>query len=269
MLGSLKWQSFCHRRIYLIALVLSFVVGMGPERMASGQNNPPRTPSDIVREFYKAMRAHRFKDAWAMTIYKPAVEGLTADEMADLRVDFEEQAAKIPEQVEIMGEEISGNTATVFVKVPVSESTPQITSEPVTLINSGGVWIIGTEAKQAEVIKKGHRFFLDALIEEHQSDIEDLLKRLVALEAGYAQQHNGAFGDLPALIKAGLMSDEVGEPKAMGYTFRITIAKDGKSYVSSAEPVRYGHTGKLSFWMDQTGNIKSADNGGKALAAPK
>src|SRR6266516_6744260 len=100
-----------------------------------------RSPSDVVREFYKAMREHRFKDAWAMTIYKPAVEGLTADEMADLRVDFEEQAAKIPEQVEIMGEEISGNTATVFVKVTVTESTPQITSEPVTLINSGGVWI--------------------------------------------------------------------------------------------------------------------------------
>src|SRR5438034_8456172 len=188
MLGSLKWQSFCHRRIYLIALVLSFVFGMGSERMASGQNNPPRTPSDIVREFYKAMREHRFKDAWAMTIYKPAVEGLTADEMADLRVDFEEQAAKIPEQVEIMGEEISGNTATVFVKVPVSESTPQITSEPVTLINSGGVWIIGTEAKQAEVKKKGRRFFLDAVIDEHQSDIEALLKRLVAVEAVYAQE---------------------------------------------------------------------------------
>jgi hypothetical protein len=55
----------------------------------------------------------------------------------------------------------------------------------------------------------------------------------------------------------------------MGYTFRIMIAKDGKSYVATAEPARYGHTGKLSFWMDQTGNIKSADNGGKPLAAPK
>ena len=229
----------------------------------------PRSPSDVVREFYKAMREHRFKDAWAMTIYKPAVEGLTAEEMEDLRVDFEERAAKIPEQVEIMGEQISANTATVFVKVPVTESTPQITSEPVTLINSGGLWIIGAEADQTEVKKKGHRFFLDALIEEHQSDIEDLLKRLVAVEAVYAQQHNGGFGDLPALIKAGLMSDEVGDPKAMGYTFRITTARDGKSYVSTAEPVRYGHTGKLSFWMDQTGNIKSADNAGKPLASPK
>ena len=233
------------------------------------QTQTQRSPADVVREFYKAMREHRFREAWAMTIYKPAVEGLTAEEMEDLRADFEERAAKIPEQVEIMGEQISGNTATVFVKVPISESTPQITSEPVTLINSGGLWIIGSEADQTEVKKKGRRFFLDALIDEHQSDIEDLLKRLIAVEAVYAQQHNGAFGDLPALIKTGLMSDDVGDPKAIGYKFRITVAPQGKSYVSSAEPARYGHTGKLSFWMDQTGNIKSADNGGKPLAAPK
>src|SRR5437879_13236720 len=130
---------------FIFLLLISPLGGFSETSIAQTQ----RSPSDVVREFYKAMREHRFREAWAMTIYKPAVEGLTAEEMADLRVDFEEQAAKIPEQVEIMGEEISGNTATVFVKVPVSESTPQITSEPVTLINSGGVWIIGTEAKQA------------------------------------------------------------------------------------------------------------------------
>ena len=246
---------------FSLALLSAFFLASS----SSAPTQTQRSPSDVVREFYKAMREHRFREAWAITIYKPAVEGLTAEEMEDLRPVFEERATKIPEQVEIMGEQISGNTATVFVKVPITESTPQITSEPVTLINSGGVWIIGTEADQAEVKKKGRRFFLDALIDEHQSDIEDLLKRLVAVEAAYAQQHSGAFGDLPALIKAGLMSDEVGDPKAMGYTFRITIAKDSKSYVSTAEPARYGHTGKLSFWMDQTGNIKKEDHGGKPI----
>jgi len=97
-----------------------------------------RTPSDVVREFYKAMREHRFKDAWAMTIYKPAVESLTAEEMEDLRSTFEEQAAHVPEQVEITGEQIEGKAAKVFVKLPAVESTPQVTSQPVTLINSGG-----------------------------------------------------------------------------------------------------------------------------------
>src|SRR6184192_2016877 len=90
-----------------------------------------RTPSDVVREFYKAMREHRFKDAWSMTIYKPAVEGLSADEMEDLRSDFEQKAAQVPAQIEITGEQIQGNIATVFVKVPVTESTPQVTSSPI------------------------------------------------------------------------------------------------------------------------------------------
>src|SRR5438477_6050479 len=95
-----------------------------------------RTPSDVVREFYKAMREHRFKDAWSMTIYKPAVEGLTAEEMEDLRATFEERASQIPEQVEITGEQVTGNTATVFVKMPSIEASPQITSQPATLILS-------------------------------------------------------------------------------------------------------------------------------------
>jgi hypothetical protein len=224
-----------------------------------------RGPSDVVREFYKAMREHRFKEAWAMTIYKPAVEDLTAEEMEDLRPDFEDRAAKVPGEIEITGEQIQGNVATVFVKIPVTESTPQVTSEPVNLFNSNGVWIIGTEGDAAEVKKRGRRFFLDALIDEHQNDIEDLLKRLVAVEAMYAQQNNGAFGDLAALIKATLMSNEISDPKALGYNFTITVGAGGKSYVATAEPTRHGHTGKLSFWMDQTGVIKKADNGGKPI----
>src|SRR5258707_10502627 len=163
-----------------------------------------RTPSDVVREFYKAMHERRFKEAWALTIYKPAVDGLNAQEMEDLRPDFEEKAAAIPDQVEISGETISGDIATVFVKVPVSESTPQNISQPVTLIKSGGAWIIGDEPNQAIVKKAGRRFFLDALITQHHSDIEDLLKRVIAVQIVYSQQ-NGGFGDLAMLINAGLV----------------------------------------------------------------
>lgn len=226
-----------------------------------------RGPSDVVRDFYKAMREHRFKDAWSLTIYKPAVVDLTAAEMEDLLPDFEERAAKVPEQIEITGEKIQGNIATVFVKVPVTESTPQITSEPVNLFKSGGLWIIGDEASELEVKKKGRRFFLDALIEQHQSDVEDLLKRLVAVQIVYASRHGGAFGDLQGLISDLLVAKEASDPRASGYNLRITVGADKKSYVASAEPTRYGRTGKLSFWMDHTGAIKSLDNGGKPISA--
>jgi hypothetical protein len=253
-------------RNFILACLLAIIGLITP---VVGQAQTQRGPSDVVREFYKAMREHRFKDAWALTIYKSAVQDLSSEEMEDLRPDFEQKAAAIPPQIEITGERIQGNVATVFVKVPVTESTPQITSEPVNLISSGGGWIIGTEGDLAEVKKKGHRFFLDALIEEHESDIEDLLKRLLAVQLVYSQEHKGELGDLQKLIAANLVSAESGDPKAIGYTVRIVINPDGKGYIATAEPTRYGHTGKLSFWMDQTGNIKKGDNGGKPVSASR
>jgi len=250
---------FGGRHVFL-SIALLAILGFASGATAQTQ----RTPSDVVREFYKAMREHRFKEAWAMTIYKPAVEGLSAEEMEDLRPDFEEKASQIPETVEIANEQINGNTATVFVKVPVSESTPQNTSQPVNLINSGGAWIIGDEANQAIVKKAGRRFFLDALIAQHHSDMEDLLKRVIAVQLVHVQQHN-TFGDLAALISAGLLPKAAGDPKELGYNFHITVGKDRKTYLAGAEPTSYGRTGKLSYWMDQTGTIKSVDNGGKPV----
>jgi len=219
-----------------------------------------------VREFYKAMREKRFRDAFALTVYKPAAQDLTADEMEDLRPLWESKVSAIPDPLEITGEQISGNIATVFIKLPVAEGAAQITSQSLNLINSGGTWIIGTEADQAEVKKAGRRYFPEALIAANEGDMEDFLKgRLFVLEGIYSQQHGGQYAELAALISAGMLSADAVDPKLTGYNFHLTVAKDGKSYVAGAEPARHGRTGRLSFWMDQTGLIKSADNGGKPL----
>ena len=253
------------RCFQVAVLIIPFAVAPGTIRA----QNTQRSPSEVVREFYKAMREHRFKEAWALSIYKPAVDDLTAEEMEDLRATFEERAAQIPEQVDITGEQITNNIATVFLKVPSTEATPQITSQPVTLILVNGNWVIGTEADAAEVKKAGRRYFLDALITGNQGSIEDFLKGLIGVEAIYAAQHNGAFGDFPGLIKAGLLSGDAIDPKTTCYNLRVILAADGKTFVAAGEPVRYGHTGKLSYWMDQTGNLKSLDSGGKPLKPPK
>lgn len=260
------WDFKFRGRSAFVSVTLLAIVFGGCVCSANAQTQ--RTPSDVVREFYKAMHEHRFKEAWALTIYKPAVEGLSAEEMEDLRPDFEEKAAAIPIQVEISGEQVDGETATVYVKVPINESTPQLISQPVTLIKSGGGWIIGDQNNQAIVKKAGRRFFLDALIAQHHSDIEDLLKRVIAVQIVYSQQHGG-FGDLMALINGGLLPKAAGDPKDLGYNFRIAVGSDGKTYLAGAEPTRYGHTGKLSYWMDQTGTIKSVDNAGKPVATVK
>jgi hypothetical protein len=259
-------KSVSHKtsRRFLVLLCVIAMLATSAALACHAQNtSTQRGPSDVVRDFYKAMREHRFRDAFALTIYKPAVEGLNEEEMELLRPGFEEKAAEIPAAVDIMGEQISGNNATVFVKVPVNDSTPQVTSQPMNLISSGGSWIIGTEADQAEVKKAGRRYFLDALVTEHEGDVEELLKRLATWEGLYAAQHGGAYADFPALIQAGMLSGDAIDPKLSGYTFRITVSKDGKSFIATAEPTRHGKTGKLSFWMDQTGLIKSGDASGK------
>src|SRR6266571_4723287 len=117
-----------HVRLFVFVTVLLCLLNLGCPVTAPAQTQ--RGPSDTVREFYKAMREHRFKNAWALTIYKSAVETLTPEEMEDLRPDFEAEVAKITEQVEITGEQINGNIATVFVKVPSQADTTQVISEP-------------------------------------------------------------------------------------------------------------------------------------------
>ena len=199
-----------------------------------------------------------------MSVYKPAVDGLTADEMEDLRPFFEIQAAPIPEQLQIDTERIFGNTAQVFVRLPPSDSSPQLTSKPVDLFKADRGWIIGTQAEQETVKKAGGHYFIDALIDLNQDNMADVLKRLVGMEAAYAQANNGAYGEVKALVAAGLMSDDMFDPKLSGYNFRLTI--NGKTYIATAEPAHYGRTAKVSYWMDQTGAIKSGDNGGKPLA---
>src|ERR1700730_7738654 len=101
-----------------------------------------RSPSDTVREFYKAMREKRFSEAFAMSIYKPAIAGLKPQEFEDLRPDFNNMAAAIPDKVEINGEQISGTSATVFVKVATVDD-PAAQPEPVSLMRIEGQWIIG------------------------------------------------------------------------------------------------------------------------------
>lgn len=250
---------------FLAITAISIAAGSNFAGLALSQQ--PSSPSDVVREFYKAMREHRFREAFALTNYKSAVESLTAEDMQDLQPSFEEKAKLIPETVEITGEQISGNAATVFVRTTMADSTAQVTSQPLNLTNSGGAWIIlfGSEADQQEVKKAGRRYFLDNMMAEHESDAEDFLKQLQMWEGIYSQQRNSGFGDFPALMQAGMFSSDVIDPRLSGYNFHISVASDGKSYVATAEPVRHGHTGKLSFWSDHTGVVKSADTGGKPL----
>lgn len=229
--------------------------------VAIGQQ-PPRSPSDTVREFYKAMREKRFREAFDMSIYKPAIDNLKSQEFEDLRPDFEKMSAAIPLTVNITGEQISGDAATVFVKVKEGDAPEQ--SEPVTLMRVGGMWIIGDKENLDIVKKAGKQFFFNARIDTHHDEVQAMLTRISLAQLFYSQQHNGLFGDLATLITAGLVPKDLEGVESTGYRFHINSVDGGKSWNAAAEPAQYGRTGKLSFYMDAAG-VRSGDRAGKPL----
>lgn len=233
---------------------------------AFAQNSQARTPTETVREFYKAMHEKRFREAFALTIYKPAIDGLSAEEFEELRPDFEKMAAAVPEKIEVSGEQTSGDIATVFVKIADVDKSGQ-EAEPVGLMRDGGAWIVGDKENQAIVKKAGKQFFFQARIETHHSEVQAVLQRINLAQIAYASQHNNIYADFPTLIASGLVPKDIEGSDTTGYHFHLTLAKDAKSWTAGAEPVRYGRTGRLSFFMDQTG-IRSADVGGKPLILP-
>ncbi len=234
------------------------------------QQQPQRSPSDTVREFYKTLRDRKFREAFSLSIYKPAIEPLKPQEFEDLRPDFEKMALavseRIPEKVEIMGETISGDLATVFVKVLDSEGKEKM--EPAGLIMIDGAWVLG-DRENLEIVKKaGKKFFFNARIDAHHADVQDMLTRISLALLLYSQQHNGQFANLATLIGAGLLPKDLEGTESTGYRFHINVSPDAKTWNAQAEPAQYGRSGRLSFFMDAAG-VRSSDTGGKPLSPQK
>jgi hypothetical protein len=236
-----------------------------PQTSTAAATPQARTPIQTVTEFYKALRERRFRDAFALSIYKPAIEGLNAEELAELQPEFEKLAGAVPEKIEFGGEQISGDTATVFARVGGENSQ----LEAITLMRApGGAWIFGDAENEAIVKRDGKEFFLKARIETHHREVEALLLKLANAEAGYSALHGGQFADMAALLDGKpTLREDVESAKTLGYNFQITLGRDAKSYKVNAEPVRHGRTGLLSYHMDQAG-IQKKDTGGKPYNPP-
>jgi hypothetical protein len=226
----------------------------------------PRTPTETMREFYRLMREKKFREAFGMSIYRPAIDELSAQEFEDLRPDFEKMAAavseKIPATVDITGEQISGDVATVFVKVVDADGKEKI--EPGSLIKINNAWVVGDQESLRMVQQAGKKFFFDARINAHHSDVQDMLTRISVVEVAYSQAHNGQFGNMAELITAGFIPKDIEGPETTGYRFQVIRSADGKSWYATAEPAQYGRTGRLSFYLDASG-VRSGDAGGKPL----
>ena len=232
--------------------------------------NPQRTPTETTREFYRMMREKKYREALAMSIYQPAVDGLTPQEFEDLRPDFDKMAVavaeKLPQNIDVSGEQISGDSASVFVKVLDPDGKEKI--EPVTLMKVANAWVVGDKESLELVKKAGKKFFFEARITAHHNDVQDMMTRISLAQVVYSQGHNGMFANMAELIAAGLVPKDIEGIESTGYRFQVFKATDGKSWYATAEPVQYGRTGRLSYYLDASG-VRSADAGGKPVVVKR
>lgn len=228
------------------------------------------SPADAVRIFYKNLRERRFKEAMMMTNLRAAVEGLSDEEMQDLSSDFEPLAAQVPAEIEINGEIITNNLATVTAKLPNNESG-QMEITKVELRREKDAWVIITAGKEAEDVakKEGKNYFFSLRIDVHHVEVERMMQRIAKAQSIFALQNGGVFTDMQTLVSQGLLPEDINSTKSTGYRFSLSVTAN-KKYFASAVPEVYGKSGKLSFLLeadgvDQQARLKSSDNKGQPL----
>ena len=85
------------------------------------------------------------------------------------------------------------------------------------------------------------------------------LRTVYSAEASFqVTAGNGRYGTLDELIAAGFISKEAIEK----YGYRIDVTPSGKKFEATAVPLEYGVTGTLSYFIDETGNLRGGDHGG-------
>ena len=228
----------------------------------------PNSPADTVRAFYTALREKKFRQALFLTNLRPAIEGMTDTELKEFEVDLEVIAKHVPAQIEINGEIVTGDNATVTAKLPTEDLDKEEIQE-IRLRKKGDFWVILTVDESAEkrVKKEGKNYFPALRIETHQDEARDMLDRVAKAQMAFAAQNQGNFGDMDSLINAELLPADIRSGESTGYVYSITVSPDRKKYSAAAAPAVYGKTGKLSFAVELDANgqprLTSTDYGAK------
>ena len=226
-------------------------------------------PADTVRLFYAKLREKKFREALFLTNLRPAVESLTDAELKDFSLDFEAIAGEVPAEIQINGEIISGETATVTANFPDAE-TGKSEVQTIKLRSENGVWIILTvEGDDEKRIKaEGKEYFYNLRIATHEDEAKAMLERISKAELAYSIQH-GTCAELPVLVTDGLLPDDVTTNASTGYNYAVQLTGDKRRYSATATPAVYGKSGKRSFLLelDPKGisHVTSKDNGGQPM----
>lgn len=227
-------------------------------------------PADTVRAFYKHLREKRFRDALFLTNLRPAIESLNDIELKEFSLDFEAIAGQVPAEIEINGEIITGENATVTANLPNDDGDKK-ELQTIKLKKEGEFWIILTaDEETAKTIRaEGKNYFFNLRIQTHEQEAKKMIDRIFKAQVANSLQNGGLYTDMQALIAAGLLPDDIKTSESTGYNYAIDIAADKKKYSATATPAVYKKSGVQSFLIVLDGKgrpvVSAKDNGGKAL----
>lgn len=275
---SSKFFSILLLSVVLFAVIIS---GCSAEAAKSEKINQPVTensqtkptieikansPADTVRAFYKNLREKKVREAIFLTNLRPAVEGLTDNELKELDVDFAALAQEVPAEIQINGEIVSGDKATVTANLPDGNSK-KMKIQQIKLYREADAWIIKTvEGKDEALVKKeGNKYFFAVRIEAYQEEAKEMLDRIMKAQMALSVKNKGSFADMPELVENNFVPADVSNVN--GYKYNVIVSADRRKYTATAEPVVYGKTGKLSFVAEgeygKDPRLGSVDKGGR------
>lgn len=208
-------------------------------------------PADTVLAFYRLLREQRYLEGFAYSVYREAVEGLSEEELVELTPDFQETFSEIPAKIEVRGTQAGADTATVFV------SFGGDAVDEVALVKEEGRWLVGDREALEQVRRERTEFFFNARVRVNQNEVFRLLKRIVGAEEVHFQAKK-SYATLEELAAVEGLADDFEGGRASGYRFFVNLTPQRDAFTVVAIPVRYGRTGKLSFFADAK-NVHAAD----------
>ena len=222
------------------------------------------SPTAVAKQFYQYLTARRYAEALRLSVYSAAIEGLSEEEMQNLEPEFARIASDLPSQIEPCGEQISGDEATVFLKL-----TKEKRRQEVALVKIDGHWRVGDRETYQLVKHEGRSFFFNARTRIGEAEAYEWMLEIIGAEALYFKAKQ-RFTTLDELVGLGGVSKQLLNGSESGYRFRLAVSDDGKSFRVIAVPAEYGRSGRLSFYVDQSNVIRAEDKEGQpaTVSAP-
>lgn len=96
-------------------------------------------------------------------------------------------------------------------------------------------------------------------LQTNESIARSVMRTVASAEASFkATKGDGRYGTLDELVSEGLLSKDLVER----YGYRIEVSPFHNKFEATATPAEYGKTGRISFFIDDSGVLRAGDHGG-------